>query len=81
MSSQPSATPRKRPKQERSQATVQAILTATARILTEEGYDHFTTNKVAELAGVSIGSLYNTSRIRNLYCLLWQNIMPTKWCI
>jgi AcrR family transcriptional regulator len=52
------STPRKQPKQERSQATVRAILTATAHILTEEGYDRFTTNKVAELAGVSIGSLY-----------------------
>ena len=58
MPSQPPATPRNRPKQERSQATVQAILTATAHILTEEGYNHFTTNKVAERAGVSIGSLY-----------------------
>jgi AcrR family transcriptional regulator len=54
----PSATPRKLPKQERSQATVEAILTATTRILTERGYDQFTTNRVAELAGVSIGSLY-----------------------
>ncbi len=54
----PLATPRKLPKQERSQATVEAILTATARILTEKGYDQFTTNRVAELAGVSIGSLY-----------------------
>jgi AcrR family transcriptional regulator len=44
----PAATPRKLPKQERSQATVEAILTATTRIL----------NRVAELAGVSIGSLY-----------------------
>ncbi|MGG6269288.1 TetR/AcrR family transcriptional regulator [Leptolyngbya sp. AN03gr2] len=42
----------------RSQATVEAILTATAHILTEAGHDHFTTNKVAERAGVSIGSLY-----------------------
>jgi AcrR family transcriptional regulator len=58
MPSQSSATPRKRPRQERSQATVQAILTAAAHILTEAGYDHFTTNKVAERAGVSIGSLY-----------------------
>jgi AcrR family transcriptional regulator len=58
MPSQPSATPRKRPRQERSQATVQAILTASAHILTEAGYDRFTTNKVAERAGVSIGSLY-----------------------
>ena len=58
MSSRSSATPRKQPRQERSQATVQAILTATAHILTEEGYDRFTTNRAAERAGVSIGSLY-----------------------
>jgi AcrR family transcriptional regulator len=54
----PAPEPRKRPKQERSQATVEAILTATARILMESGYDRFNTNRVAELAGVSIGSLY-----------------------
>jgi AcrR family transcriptional regulator len=54
----PAATVRKRPKQERSQATVEAILTATTRILTEQGYAQFTTNRVAELAGVSVGSLY-----------------------
>jgi AcrR family transcriptional regulator len=50
--------PRKLPKQERSQATVSASLIATTRILTEEGYDKFNTNRVAELAGVSVGSLY-----------------------
>ncbi len=55
---QPSPSTRKKPKQERSQATVEAILTATAHILTESGYDRFNTNRVAELAGVSIGSLY-----------------------
>jgi AcrR family transcriptional regulator len=54
----PAPAPRKRPKQERSQSTVEAILTATAHILTESGYDQFNTNRVAELAGVSIGSLY-----------------------
>jgi AcrR family transcriptional regulator len=58
MSPKPATTPRKRPKQERSQATVEAILTATTHILTEQGYAQFTTNRVAELAGVSIGSLY-----------------------
>lgn len=58
MPSKPSITPRKRPKQERSQATVQAILIATTHILTEDGYDQLTTNRVAERAGVSIGSLY-----------------------
>ena len=50
--------PRKAPRQERAQATVDAILTASARILRESGYDGLTTNKVAEAAGVSVGSLY-----------------------
>jgi AcrR family transcriptional regulator len=58
MSAKPPVTRRKQPQQERSQATMQAILTATAHILTAEGYDRFTTNRVAECAGVSIGSLY-----------------------
>lgn len=53
-----STTPRKLPQQDRSKVTVEAILTATARILTSEGYDKATTNRIAELAGVSIGSLY-----------------------
>jgi len=51
-------TPRKRPRQERSKATVDSILAATARVLVREGFDGLTTNAVAEKAGVSIGSLY-----------------------
>jgi AcrR family transcriptional regulator len=51
-------TPRKRPSQERSRATVDAILAATARVLVRHGYDDLTTNAVATAAGVSIGSLY-----------------------
>jgi AcrR family transcriptional regulator len=51
-------TPRKRPRQHRSKATVDTILTATARILIKLGFDGLTTNAVAEAAGVSIGSLY-----------------------
>lgn len=51
-------TPRKSPQQDRSKVTVDAILTAAAHILTEEGYDTASTNRIAELAGVSIGSLY-----------------------
>jgi AcrR family transcriptional regulator len=58
MTPKPDSTPRKQPKQERSQTTVEAILTATAHILIESGLEKFTTNRVAELAGVSIGSLY-----------------------
>ena len=51
-------TPRKRPRQARSSATVEALLEATARVLVKEGYEGLSTNRVAEQAGVSIGSLY-----------------------
>src|SRR6187402_989976 len=50
--------PRKRPRQERSKATVETILAATARVLVKKGFDGLTTNAVADQAGVSIGSLY-----------------------
>lgn len=50
--------PRKLPQQDRSKFTVDAILAATAHILTEEGYDKASTNRIAERAGISIGSLY-----------------------
>lgn len=58
MPSKTRTTPRKLPQQDRSKVTVDAILIATARILTQFGYDKATTNRIAELAGVSIGSLY-----------------------
>ncbi|NUE94496.1 TetR/AcrR family transcriptional regulator [Acinetobacter seifertii] len=50
--------PRKRPRQARSVTTFEAILEAAARILESLGFAGFNTNAVAELAGVSIGSLY-----------------------
>lgn len=49
---------RKEPKQGRSKETVDAIFTAVTHILDSEGADHLTTNKIAEKAGVSVGSLY-----------------------
>lgn len=49
---------RKEPRQARSRATVDAIVQAGARVLGDRGWAGFTTNKVAEVAGVSIGSLY-----------------------
>lgn len=49
---------RKVPRQPRSQVTVDAIVEAAARILAAGPADGFTTNRVAEVAGVSIGSLY-----------------------
>jgi AcrR family transcriptional regulator len=50
--------PRKQPRQARAQHTVNAIIEASARILEEQGHGGFTTNAVAELAGTSIGTLY-----------------------
>jgi AcrR family transcriptional regulator len=50
--------PRKLPTQARAKATVEAILQAAARVLIEEGFARASTNRIAELAGVSIGSLY-----------------------
>ena len=49
---------RKEPRQARSRATVEVIVQAGARVLGEHGWAGFTTNRVAETAGVSIGSLY-----------------------
>ena len=49
---------RKLPKQRRASTTVDAILEAAARILVETGYATASTNRIAERAGVGIGSLY-----------------------
>ncbi len=51
-------TERKRPRQTRAQETVRAILEATVQILDREGLEAATTTRIAEVAGVSIGSLY-----------------------
>jgi len=50
--------PRKSASQALSRQTVDALLEATARVLIKEGYDKTSTNKIAAVAGVSIGSLY-----------------------
>lgn len=49
--------PRKTATQTRSQSTIETILSAAARILTSDP-DRLSTNRIAERAGVSIGSLY-----------------------
>ncbi len=50
--------PRKLPTQERSKQLVDSLLSATAKILVRLGYEGLSTNRVAEEAGVSVGSLY-----------------------
>lgn len=50
--------PRKIPAQERSRVTVDAIYEASLQLFAREGYNTVTTDKIAERAGVSIGTLY-----------------------
>jgi AcrR family transcriptional regulator len=52
------ASTRREPKQQRSRQTVEAVLEAVPRVLRRYGAKAITTNRVAEAAGVSIGSLY-----------------------
>lgn len=49
---------RKQPLQDRSRATTEAVLEATLQVLVREGYRRLTTTRVAERAGVSVGTLY-----------------------
>lgn len=58
MARKPLTNPRKEASQERSRATVNALIDATARILVKEGFDKASTNHIADVAGVSVGSLY-----------------------
>lgn len=56
--SSPRISSRKHPKQARSTQLVSDILTAAAQVLARDGAHRFTTARVAEKAGVSVGSLY-----------------------
>ena len=49
---------RRKPKQRRARQTVEAVLEAVIKTLKREGPRAVTTNRIAEVAGVSIGSLY-----------------------
>ena len=54
----PQISSRKEPKQARANDLVAAVLDAAVRVLRTEGAARFTTARVAERAGVSVGSLY-----------------------
>jgi len=49
---------RKRPKQQRSKQMVDTLVDATARCIAQRGLDGTSTPVIAEMAGVSVGSLY-----------------------
>jgi hypothetical protein len=57
---------RREPRQRRARVTVEAVLDAVVRILKREGFEALTTNRIAEVAGVSIGSVYQYFSARSL---------------
>jgi AcrR family transcriptional regulator len=56
--SRPSLKPRKQPRQARSLATLNTIFEATIQVLVSDGPRRLTTTRVADRAGVSVGSMY-----------------------
>jgi AcrR family transcriptional regulator len=50
--------PRRQPRQRRSRQTVETLLSAVVRVLKKHGVEGVTTNRIAETAGISIGSVY-----------------------
>jgi len=49
---------KKKGKQQRSRETIKTILGAAAQVLIEQSYEKATTNRIAECAGYSVGTLY-----------------------
>src|SRR6201746_2939050 len=49
---------RRAPRQRRARHTVDAVLDAVARVVKREGLARVPTNRIAEAAGVSVGSIY-----------------------
>ncbi|HEX5394030.1 MAG TPA: TetR/AcrR family transcriptional regulator [Rhodocyclaceae bacterium] len=50
--------PRRTPNQARSRDTVQAVFRAAGKAIEQHGLDRLTTRRIADLAGISVGSLY-----------------------
>jgi AcrR family transcriptional regulator len=70
---------RRIPRQSRAAATVAAIVEAATQVLEAGGLPHFTTNAVAERAGVSIGTLYQYFADKNalLHAIAEQEVKST----
>ncbi len=67
---------KKQPKQKRSRDTIQVMLQATARCIAKQGFDGTTSAKIADEAGISIGSLYQYFENKEqLYNLLMETMI------
>jgi AcrR family transcriptional regulator len=68
--------PRKQPRQARSQVTLDAVFEATIQVLLSDGSERLTTTRVADRAGVSVGTLYQyyPNRQALLYAVLQRHL-------
>ncbi|MBL1420850.1 MAG: TetR/AcrR family transcriptional regulator [Alphaproteobacteria bacterium] len=72
--------PRKQPKQNRSRQMQADILEAAIRVLQQDGLAAFTTVRVAEVTGISVGSLYQYYPNKNSILFdLQRRIMEQAW--
>lgn len=73
--------PRRKPRQVRAELTRERILTAAAHVFAEHGYAAGTTNRIAERARISIGSLYQyfPNKDAILAELLIQHVDRGRW--
>src|SRR4029453_6935038 len=72
---------RRKPRQVRAELTRERILTAAAHVFAEHGYAAGTTNRIAERARISIGSLYQyfPTKAAILAALLIRHIDRGSW--
>lgn len=70
--------PRKTPIQTRATVTVGAISEATIQVLLKQGVNRLTTTRVAERAGVSVGTLYQYYRTSSRCCARSWRTISTK---
>ena len=71
---------RKEPRQERSKKLVAFIIEAGVRLLEEEGPDALTTTRVAEIAGVSVGSIYQYFKDRDgIVDAIYRHKLAQEW--
>ena len=66
----------RKPKQERSKATVQAIVTAAAICVGKNGYEGTSLRQIADTAGVGVGSIYEYfSDKETIYTAMYMSVI------
>jgi AcrR family transcriptional regulator len=64
MPKKPAKSKRRRAKQLRARETIAVIREAAAQVLLRHGYEGATTNRIADVAGVSVGTIYRYCQVK-----------------